>query len=65
MPADSGPIRDASLWLYGIELAPVRAAELAAEVETLNEAVRKQADARLGFDSDPAAFAASLSRSSR
>ena len=65
MADNANIVREASLWLYGVEHAPARAAELAAEIETLNEAVRKQADARLGFDSDPSAFAASLTRAAR
>lgn len=38
-----------------------RLSELAAEVETLNDAVRKAAE-RLSFDDEPAAFASLLER---
>ncbi len=42
-----------------------RLAELAAEVEVLNDAVRKAAAARLTFDDDPAAFASVMSKEAR
>lgn len=43
----------------------VRLAELAAEVEILNDAVRKAAAARLTFDDDPAAFASIMAKEAR
>jgi hypothetical protein len=42
-----------------------RLAEIAAEVETLNNAVRKAAAGRLTFDDEPAAFASLMSREAR
>ena len=39
-----------------------RLAELAAEVEILNDAVRKAAAAHLTFDDDPAAFASVMAK---
>ena len=40
-------------------------AELAAEVEILNDAVRKAAAQRLTFDDDPAAFASVMAKAAR
>lgn len=60
MPRNDDVVRETTLWIYGIELTPKRAAELAAEVDTLNTVVRQEAEARLTFDSDPSAFAAVL-----
>lgn len=51
--------------LQGLQYDERRLAELAAEVEILNEAVRKAAAQRLGFDDDPAAFAGIMARESR
>ena len=65
MPEKPDLIHDSSLWLYGIEMAPARAAQLAAEVAVLNAAVRKEARARLEFDSDPWSFAAILAQWTR
>jgi hypothetical protein len=42
-----------------------RLAEIAAEVEVLNEAVRKAAAQRLAFDDDPAAFASVLAKEAK
>jgi hypothetical protein len=42
-----------------------RLAEIAAEVEVLNEAVRKAAAQRLAFDDDPAAFASVLEKEAK
>ena len=43
--------------LQGLSYDDKRLAEIAAEVEVLNEAVRTAAAQRLTFDDDPAAFA--------
>lgn len=51
--------------LQGLEYDDKRLVELAAEVEVLNDAVRKAAAQRLGFDDDPAAFAGIMARESR
>ena len=51
--------------LQGMKYDDVRLAELAAEVEILNDAVRKAAAARLIFDDDPAAFASIMAKESR
>jgi|GEM_PF-650991 len=51
--------------LQGLMYDEKRLAELAAEVEILNEAVRKAAAQRLTFDDDPAAFAAIMAREAR
>jgi hypothetical protein len=48
--------------LQGLDYDEKRLAELAAEVETLNDAVRKAAVQRLVFDDDPAGFASLLER---
>ena len=48
--------------LQGLNYDEKRLAELAAEVETLNDTVRKAAAQRLVFDDDPAAFASLLER---
>ena len=42
-----------------------RLAELAAEVEVLNDAVRKAAAARLTFDDEPAAFVSVIAREAK
>ena len=60
MPKNDDVVRETTLWIYGIELTPKRAAELAAEVDGLNAAVSKEADKKLSFDSDPSAFAGVL-----
>lgn len=51
--------------LQGMKYDDSRLAELAAEVEILNDAVRKAADARLTFDDDPAAFASIMAKEAR
>ena len=51
--------------LQGLSYDDKRLAEIAAEVEVLNEAVRKAAAARLTFDDDPAAFASVLAREAK
>lgn len=51
--------------LQGLTYDDKRLAEIAAEVEVLNEAVRKAANQRLTFDDDPAAFASVLAREAR
>jgi hypothetical protein len=48
--------------LQGLRYDEKRLAELAAEVELLNDSVRKAAAERLAFDDDPAAFASLLAR---
>jgi hypothetical protein len=51
--------------LQGMKYNDKRLAELAAEVEILNDAVRKAAAQRLTFDDDPAAFASVMARESK
>jgi hypothetical protein len=51
--------------LQGMTYDDKRLAELAAEVEVLNDAVRKAAAARLTFDDEPAAFASVMEREAR
>jgi L-amino acid N-acyltransferase YncA len=51
--------------LQGLEYDEKRLAELAAEVEILNDAVRKAAAVRLTFDDDPAAFASVIAKEAR
>ena len=51
--------------LQGLKYDDKRLAEIAAEVEVLNDAVRKAADARLAFDDDPAAFASIMAKEAR
>jgi len=51
--------------LQGMEYDDKRLAELAAEVEVLNDAVRTAAAARLTFDDEPAAFASLMEREAR
>jgi hypothetical protein len=51
--------------LQGITYDDKRLAEIAAEVEVLNEAVRKAAAARLAFDDEPAAFASLMEKEAR
>jgi hypothetical protein len=51
--------------LQGLTYDAKRLAELAAEVEILNDAVRKAAAARLTFDDDPAAFASVMAKEAR
>ncbi len=48
--------------LQGLTYDDKRLAEIAAEVDVLNDAVRKAAAARLTFDDDPAAFASLMER---
>ena len=51
--------------LQGMKYDDQRLAELATEVEILNDAVRKAAAHRLTFDDDPAAFASVMARESK
>jgi hypothetical protein len=51
--------------LQGLKYDDKRLAEIAAEVEVLNEAVRRAAEARLTFDDDPAAFASIMAKEAR
>jgi hypothetical protein len=51
--------------LQGLKYDDKRLAEIAAEVEVLNDAVRKAAEARLTFDDDPAAFASIMAKEAR
>lgn len=51
--------------LQGLTYDDKRLAEIAAEVEVLNEAVRKAANQRLTFDDDPAAFASVLAKEAK
>ena len=51
--------------LQGMKYDDERLAELAAEVEILNDAVRKAAAQRLSFDDDPAAFASVMAKAAR
>lgn len=51
----------AALQQQGLTFSEARLAELAAEAEVLNDAVRKAAR-RLAFDDEPAAFASTLER---
>jgi hypothetical protein len=48
--------------LQGLDYDDKRLAEIAAEVEVLNDAVRKAAAARLTFEDEPAAFASVIAR---
>lgn len=51
--------------LQGLSYDGKRLAEIAAEVEVLNDAVRKAANQRLTFDDDPAAFASVLAKEAK
>ena len=51
--------------LQGLDYDEKRLAELAAEVQVLNDAVRKAAEARLTFDDEPASFASLMEREAR
>ncbi|MCW5733230.1 MAG: hypothetical protein KIS73_03865 [Enhydrobacter sp.] len=51
--------------LQGVKYDDRRLAEIAAEVEVLNDAVRKAAAAHLTFDDDPAAFASIMTKEAR
>jgi hypothetical protein len=51
--------------LQGLDHDDKRLAEIAAEVEVLNDAVRKAAAARLTFDDEPAAFASVIAREAK
>jgi hypothetical protein len=51
--------------LQGLSYDEKRLAEIAAEVEVLNAAVRTAAAARLAFDDEPAAFASVMARHAR
>jgi hypothetical protein len=56
---------DDILKLQGLTYDARRLAELKAEVEVLNDAVRKAAESRLAFDDEPAAFASLIEREAR
>jgi hypothetical protein len=51
--------------LQGLTYDDKRLAEIAAEVEVLNQAVRKAAAQHLAFDDDPAAFAGVLAKEAK
>ena len=51
--------------LQGIAYDDKRLAEIAAEVQVLNDAVRKAAASRLTFDDEPAAFASLMESEAR
>ncbi len=51
--------------LQGLSYDDERLAEIAAEVEVLNDAVRKAAATRLTFDDEPAAFASVMERAAK
>jgi hypothetical protein len=51
--------------LQGLSYDEKRLAEIAAEVEVLNAAVRTAAAARLAFDDEPAAFASVMKKNAR
>ena len=51
--------------LQGLAYDDQRLAEIAAEVEVLNDAVRQAAAARLTFDDEPAAFASLIEREAK
>lgn len=51
--------------LQGLGYDDKRLAEIAAEVDILNSAVRKAAAGRLTFDDEPAAFASLMSREAK
>jgi len=51
--------------LQGLRYDDKRLAEIAAEVEVLNDAVRKAAATRLTFDDEPAAFASLMEKEAR
>lgn len=51
--------------LQGLSYDDKRLAEIAAEVEVLNEAVRRAANQRLTFDDDPAAFASVMAKEAK
>ena len=51
--------------LQGLSYDDKRLAEIAAEVEILNDAVRKAAAARLPYDDEPAAFASVMERAAK
>ena len=53
------------LKLQGLAYDAKRLAELKAEVEVLNDAVRKAAETRLTFDDEPAAFASLMEREAK
>jgi hypothetical protein len=51
--------------LQGLTYDDKRLAEIAAEVEVLNAAVRKAAAVRLTFDDEPAAFASLMAQEAK
>jgi hypothetical protein len=56
---------DIARQLQGLRYDDKRLAEIAAEVEVLNDAVRKASAARLTFDDEPAAFASLMEREAK
>jgi len=56
---------DIARQLQGLGYDDKRLAEIAAEVEVLNDAVRKAAAAHLSFDDEPAAFASLIEREAK
>lgn len=51
--------------LQGLEYDEKRLAELAAELQVLNDAVRKASAEHLTFDDEPAAFASLMAREAK
>jgi len=51
--------------LQGLTYDDKRLAELAAELQVLNDAVREAAAKRLSFDDEPAAFASLMAREAK
>jgi len=51
--------------LQGLDYDDKRLAEIAAEVDVLNDAVRRAAAARLTFDDEPAAFDGVIARKAK
>ena len=51
--------------LQGLDYDDKRLAEIAAELAVLNDAVRKDAAARLSFDDEPAAFASLMEKEAK
>jgi len=51
--------------LQGLDYDDKRLAEIAAEVDVLNDAVRRAAAARLTFDDEPAAFDGVIAREAK
>lgn len=64
MPIDPEALRRSLAALRGYKVSPKRAAQLAREVERVNEAARAHA-VRSDFNAQPADFAAALDRLAR